>query len=100
MTTKFMSATLVAAAAVFGLAYGTAFADGDRMQHPADGYAYPNYWATEPSAQQQSSAGAVHQADHASVGIYMYAPRAGCSRLQRSPKGFRTRFIDPSRGYD
>jgi hypothetical protein len=71
MTTKFMSATLVAAAAVFGLAYGTSFADSDRMQDPADGYVYPNCWATAPSAQQQTSAGAAHQAEHASVGTYV-----------------------------
>jgi hypothetical protein len=69
MTTKFMSATLLAAAAVFGLASGTAFAGNDRVRDAGVGYVYPNFWG-EPSAQQRSSARTPHQADGASIGAY------------------------------
>ena len=68
MTTKFMSATLLAAAVGLGLASGTAYADNDRVPDPAAGYVYPNFW--EPSAQQQLSARTPHQADRASIGTY------------------------------
>jgi hypothetical protein len=69
MTTKFMSATLLATAAVFGLASGTAFAGNDRVPD-AGGYVYPNFWA-DPSAQQQLSARTAQKPDGASIGTYI-----------------------------
>ena len=66
MTTKPMSATLLAAAAALGLATGTAFADNHRV--PATGYVYPNHWPA--SAEQPSGPTAAHQGDDTSVGAY------------------------------
>ena len=68
MTTKSMSATLLAAAAAFGLATGAAFAANDRVD-ATTGYAYPNFWA-DTSAEQPSSATAAHPGD-GSVGIFI-----------------------------
>ena len=68
MTTRSMSAALLAAAAALGLATGTAFAASDRLPAAPNGYEFPNFWS---SAEQQSGSPAAHQGDGASVGIYM-----------------------------
>jgi hypothetical protein len=65
MTRKFMSAALLAAAPVYGLACGTAFAGN----HSVPDYVYPNFW--EPSARQQLSVRTAHKSDGASTGTFI-----------------------------
>ena len=66
MTMKRIPATLLAAAAVFSLAVGTAVAQPGA--NAASGYVFPDFWG--PASAQLKGATAPQQSDAAGIGIY------------------------------